>query len=179
MAWTVLIFLFVLPAAEIAAFIQVAHWIGWVGAFLGLALSAMLGVSLLQSRGASLLIRVQEQLRRGEAPESALFDGAIITAACALLIIPGYLTDLLAIALLLPSTRFLLGAWLLRGLFRRPGNMSGNMERRSGASSTTVIEGEWEVVSEPTPPRETSTPDNLSSLAPPADRPKRPPSNTL
>ena len=179
MAWTVLIFLFVLPAAEIAAFIQVAHWIGWIGAFLGLALSAMLGVSLLQSRGTSLLTHVQEQLRRGEAPESALFDGAIVTTACALLIIPGYLTDLLAIALLLPPTRFLLGAWLLRGLFRRPGNMSENMERRSGTSSTTIIEGEWEVISDPAPTSEPSATNTPSPIAPPADQPKRPPSNTL
>jgi UPF0716 protein FxsA len=151
MAWALYLFLLAWPVAEIAAFIQVAHWIGWLGAVAGIILSGMAGMALLRVEGLATATRAQAQLGRGEMPVAELFNGACLAAAGLLLIVPGFLGDLVAIALVSPPVRALLRRWLAGHLTRATMTTPSDHP-----ADSTVIEGEWEVVrrdDEP-PPRD-------------------------
>lgn len=99
-----LIFLF-LVLAEIAVFIQVGAAIG-VLATLGLTLLGMIvGAILLRAQGTATLMRVRAEIEAGRTPARPLGEGAALAAAALLIILPGFLTDLMGLLLFLPPVR--------------------------------------------------------------------------
>jgi UPF0716 protein FxsA len=102
-----LIFLF-LVLAEIAVFIYVGEAIG-VLATLGLTLFGMIaGAILLRAQGMATLMRVRAEIEAGRTPARPLGEGAVLAVAALLIILPGFLTDLMGILLFLPPVRELL-----------------------------------------------------------------------
>jgi UPF0716 protein FxsA len=105
----------VLVLGEIAVFIWVGEAIG-VPATLGLILFGMIaGVMLLRRQGVATLMRVRAEVDAGRTPARPLADGAAAAVAAILVILPGFLTDLLGILLFLPPVR----AALFRAVGRR------------------------------------------------------------
>jgi UPF0716 protein FxsA len=91
--------------AEIAGFILVGKAIG-VLATLGLVLVGMVaGVALLRHQGLATLRKVQADIAAERVPARPLAEGAVQAFAALLLIVPGFLTDLVAIALFVPAVR--------------------------------------------------------------------------
>lgn len=108
-----LLLILLLPILEIVGFIQVGDWIG-AGPTIGLlALSAVVGVLLVRHRGLSSLSRAQAAAARGEAPIGTVLDGFCAVLAGILLIIPGFLSDILGLVLLIGPLRRGIGRWLL------------------------------------------------------------------
>ncbi|MBP2293866.1 FxsA family protein [Azospirillum rugosum] len=125
-----LLLLLLLPIAEIAVFIEVGDWIG-SGPTVGLViLSAILGSVLIRWQGLSVLKRAQEAAERGEVPVGAVFEGFCVVAAGILLIVPGFLTDVVGLLLFVRPLRNALGRWLFDRMkgsasFRVHGQMGG------------------------------------------------------
>lgn len=119
-----------LPLGEIAVFVLVGGWIG-VWSVLGLvALSMLAGVLILRGEGVGAMAALRQAAQGGVDPGPILARGAMRVFAGMLLIVPGFLTDLLALALLLPATQgFVLAR--LRARFpaapHRPGTGSGDV----------------------------------------------------
>jgi Protein affecting phage T7 exclusion by the F plasmid len=93
------------PLAEIAGFVLVGRTFGlwWT---LGLVIgTAVLGTILLRSQGMHILQKISTESREGRVPGLALVDGAMIVVAGILLLLPGFLTDIVGIALFIPSIR--------------------------------------------------------------------------
>ncbi|QIS04532.1 FxsA family protein [Nocardia brasiliensis] len=92
---------------EIAALVAVGQWLGVVPAILLLIAGSAAGMLLVGSQGR----RVFEQFRRvgrGElAPGTAVADGALVATGGVLMFVPGLVTSLIGLFLLLPPTRFL------------------------------------------------------------------------
>lgn len=102
---------FALPLAEIAVFVLVGRWTG-VLVVLGLVvLAAVVGVILIRTAGDAVAAHMQRVLRRRENPLRAVGAPAFRVIAGLLLIMPGFLTDLLALVLLVPAVQ---GALLAR-----------------------------------------------------------------
>jgi UPF0716 protein FxsA len=102
----VLVLLFVVaPIVELAVFVQVANWFGLLEALLLLILVSALGVLVVRHQGLGAYRRVRDQLRAGNLPAAELVNGLLIVIAGVLLILPGFLSDIVAILLLLPPTR--------------------------------------------------------------------------
>ena len=126
-----LLLFLLLPIAEIATFIVVGDWIG-VGPTIGLViLSVILGSVLIRWQGLSVLKRAQETAERGESPVGAVFEGFCVVVAGMLLIIPGFLTDIVGLLLFVRPVRNALGRWLFErmraaGTFRMHGRMGGH-----------------------------------------------------
>ncbi len=99
-----LVFL-VVPLAELAVIIQVGQWIGVLDTLVLLVLISVVGAWLAKREGIGVWRRIQRQLQLGRMPGNELIDGFLILFAGALLLTPGFLTDVLAILLLLPPTR--------------------------------------------------------------------------
>jgi UPF0716 protein FxsA len=91
--------------AEIAAFILVGEAIG-VLATLGLVLFGMVaGSVLLRRQGLATLMKVQADLAAGRAPARPLAEGAVLSVAALLIVLPGFVSDLIGIALFVPAVR--------------------------------------------------------------------------
>ena len=102
------------PFAEIYVLLQVGHAIGVLNTLALLILVSMVGAWLAKQAGLSVLRRMQQTINAGRVPGAELIDGFLVLLAGALMITPGFLTDIVAIFLLLPPVR----AGVRRGLRR-------------------------------------------------------------
>ncbi|SUI93443.1 FxsA family protein [Shewanella morhuae] len=111
----IIFLLFVLiPVIELSVLIRVGEVLGtWTT--IGLVLfTAVLGVSLVRSQGLSTLMQVQQKLARGEAPGQEIVEGMMLAMAGILLVIPGFVTDIIGLLLLTPLTRKPIAALLFK-----------------------------------------------------------------
>ncbi len=88
--------------------LTVISHLGFFGALLLWAAGAVAGSLILQSRGLSSLSKAQTFYGNGMMPASSIYESLCFVAAGALLILPGFLSDLIALALLIPPIRTLL-----------------------------------------------------------------------
>ena len=110
-----LLVLFILvPIAELYVIIQVGEAIGFVETIGLLLLISFLGAWLAKRAGLGVLRRVRQQLDAGRVPAAELIDGFLVLLAGALLLTPGFLTDIVAIFLLIPPVRAAVRALLRR-----------------------------------------------------------------
>ena len=109
----------VLPVAELAVILQVADGIGVPQTIVLLLAVSVVGGWLCKREGLGVLRRIRGSLDRHQLPTRDLADGGLILLAGALLVTPGFLTDLLGILLLLPPTRAGFRTVLLAALARR------------------------------------------------------------
>jgi len=110
-----LFFLFVVvPIAELYVIIQVGQAIGIVPTLVLLLADGFLGAALARSQGRAAWRRFNEALAAKRVPAKEAYDGAAIVFGGALLLSPGFITDVLGLSLLLPPTRALLRRALMR-----------------------------------------------------------------
>jgi UPF0716 protein FxsA len=95
----------VVPIVELYVIIQVAHAIGVLDTLGLLVLDSIVGGWLMKREGLGVLRRLQSKLQAGDLPSTELVDGFLILFGGALMLAPGFLTDLLGMALLLPPVR--------------------------------------------------------------------------
>jgi UPF0716 protein FxsA len=116
----VLVVLFIgVPFAEIYVLLQVGHAIGVVNTLGLLILISVVGAWLAKREGLGVLRRMQRSIEAGRVPGTELVDGFLILLAGALMLTPGFLTDILAILLLLPPVRAVVRRELRRRVARR------------------------------------------------------------
>jgi len=99
------LFLLLLPLLEIAGFVVVGREIGALATVGLVILSSVAGSVLLRHQGFGVMARVRTEMDAGRDPSRQLAHGAMIVLAAILLIIPGFITDIFAILLLLPPVR--------------------------------------------------------------------------
>ena len=104
----------VVPIAELYLIIQVGQEIGVLPTLLVLVADSILGSLLMRSQGRAAWRRFNEATGAGRVPAREVFDGALIIFGGALLLTPGFLTDLLGLLLLLPPTRAVVRRLLVR-----------------------------------------------------------------
>lgn len=93
------------PFAEIYVLLQVGHAIGVLDTIGLLVLVSLVGAWLAKQAGLGVLRRMQATVRAGRVPGAELIDGFLVLLAGALMITPGFLTDIVAVFLLLPPVR--------------------------------------------------------------------------
>lgn len=114
-----LIVLFILvPLAELAVLIEVGQVIGWLPTIGILLADSILGGVLLHKQGRAAWRRFNEAVRGGRVPHREALDGALVVFGGALLLTPGFLSDVLGILLLIPPTR-LVARRIVGGLVTR------------------------------------------------------------
>jgi len=108
-----------LPLAEIITFVLVAAWIGFGWAALALIATSVAGATMLRLSGGAHIARIRVVL--GEERVAALqadSAGTMYLIAAILLLIPGFITDAVAVVLLIAPLRRILAETV--GLERRP-----------------------------------------------------------
>ncbi len=102
------VFVLLLPLAEIAGFVIVGRAIGIAATLALVVLGLVIGSFLLRRQGIGILRRMSAEGRNGTMPGRELLDPAMNVIASLLFIIPGFLSDIVAILLLIPPVRNLL-----------------------------------------------------------------------
>jgi UPF0716 protein FxsA len=100
-----LVLFIVVPIAELAVIIQVGQAIGVLPTIAILVADSILGSVLMRAQGRAAWRRLTGTLAAGRAPAREAIDGALVVFGGALLLTPGFLTDILGFFLLLPPTR--------------------------------------------------------------------------
>ncbi len=101
----VFILFVIIPIIEITLLINVGQLIGvWYTVGLVL-LSAFVGVNMLRYQGLATLGRAQQKMAQGEMPQQEMIEGLVLAVGGALLITPGFFTDIIGFCCLVPFTR--------------------------------------------------------------------------
>ena len=102
--WLFLLFV-TIPLIEIGLFIQVGGWLGLWPTLGIVVLTAILGTFLVRAQGLMALSQIQSNLRDLRDPTESIAHGAMILASGLLLLTPGFFTDAVGFALLVPPFR--------------------------------------------------------------------------
>lgn len=145
-----LILFIVIPLIEIALFAAIGGEIGVLNTLLLCVASATAGIMILQRQGLSTFFNLNEANRSGEMPIQQIFDGFCLFIAGILLIIPGFFTDFIAFALLIPPIRVFLrqslAGWVQVHGFPGPRSTRGSSADDT-AARYTALDVEYEEIS--------------------------------
>lgn len=148
--WGLVAALFVaVPLVEIYLIVQLGQAVGAWWTILLLIGSGVLGAVLVRREGRRAWRALQEALGSGRMPARELADGALVLVGGTLLITPGFVTDVVGLAVVLPLTRPLARGALARLVSRRltvvPPHRPGGAHRGGhprSAGPRDVVEGE-------------------------------------
>ncbi len=138
------------PLIEIALFVQVGGAIGLLATLAIVVVTAVLGAFLVRSQGLAVLSQLQGSIAQLEDPTEPLAHGAMILFSGALLLTPGFFTDTVGFALMVPGIR--------RGVFqffRKRISVQKFSYGTAPDSDSGVIDAEFEEVE---PPKKTDGP---------------------
>jgi len=103
---------------EIAGFIIIGSGIGVLPTLTLVMLSMFAGVYLLRSHGISILQRIRDELSAGRIPDREMAEGAMIMAGAILLIIPGFVSDIIGLLLFIQPVQKLIRHYLSKRIIR-------------------------------------------------------------
>ena len=113
LVWLILLFIAV-PLVELYVIVETARSIGTLETIGLLILVSVLGAWMVKAQGLAVLWRVRSKLQEGQMPGRELVDGALVLLAGALMLTPGFVTDVVGLLLLFPPTRMAIRPILIR-----------------------------------------------------------------
>lgn len=148
-----------LPFLELALLIKAGQTIGFWATLAIVVGAGLLGALIWSRQGVNVARKTQQALAQGRPPVGPVLDGAFLLLAGGLLITPGFLTDVLALLLLVPPVRHKVSRWVVRRLAERAhvqarafeaSMREGPAQGSRGANNVQgpVIEGEFERLGE-------------------------------
>ncbi len=152
MPFLLLVFLFIaVPIAEISVLIRVGSSIGVLNTIVFVIFTAVLGAYLVRQQGFATLSKLQQETNAGRVPAMQIAEGVALLFAGAVLMTPGFITDAVGFAILIPPVRQALIAWAAKNFFKggvasaySSGNYPGSGNSNGAHSADpNVIEGEY------------------------------------
>lgn len=144
----------VVPIAELAVIIQVGSLIGVWWTIALLIADSVLGAMLMRSQGRAAWRRFNDAVRSARVPAREVADGVLVIFGGALLLTPGFLSDILGALFLLPPTRALIRkVFLRRAMSRITVTMAGAAMPPRGSRSDDVEGTAVDVDPRPRSPR--------------------------
>lgn len=125
------LFIFI-PIVELYVMLEVGDVVGAFNTVFLVILTALVGGVLVRAQGFSTLMKIREISARGEAPAFEMLEGMVLLMCGAMLLLPGFVTDVIGFLLLIPPVRKL----VLINLLKR-----GNLFRMSPANNDPFSKG--------------------------------------
>lgn len=129
----------VVPAMELALLVYAGSEIGVLNTISIIILTGVAGSLLVRHEGLGVMQRLQSNLSMGVFPSEEILDGAMILVSGALLLTPGFVTDLIGLALVMPQSRALIKPPLKRFLKRKFTIVDPGFQGRGGRDE----DGPW------------------------------------
>ncbi|BFM06402.1 FxsA family protein [Halioxenophilus aromaticivorans] len=127
---------------EFWVIVAIAKQIGVLATLGATLVTAAIGLALVRRQGLKTLARAQEKAQHGESPAREMVEGVAIFFGGILLFVPGFFSDAIGFALLIPGLRGVLGRRFLAPIIQN-GRSQFHFYSQSGAQSRT-FEGEFE-----------------------------------
>ena len=102
---TAILLIIIVPIIEIYLFIKIGSQIGAINTVLLILLTAFVGLIYVRYEGFNTLRSAISQLVKNEIPMFEIMSGAALVIGAFLLILPGFLTDILGLLFVIPITR--------------------------------------------------------------------------
>jgi len=135
------------PLIEIALFIQVGGWLGLWPTLAIVVLTAALGTFLVRQQGARAMGELRRSFGELRDPSEPLAHGAMILFSGALLLTPGFFTDAVGFALLVPGIRSSVFQALRKRIRVQQFQMGGHRhDPRPPPPTSGVIDADYEDV---------------------------------
>lgn len=128
---------------EISLLVSVGSAIGVLPLILLMIAISVVGLWVVKARGLYTMWQIKSQISEGKIPTQAVVSSVFFAIAGVLLIIPGFLSDILAMLLVLPLTRTLLQATVMKFLAGKIKFFSFG-QRQFSAQNNTTFEAEFE-----------------------------------
>lgn len=144
--WLLALFVAV-PLIEIALFIQVGGIIGLWPTLLIVLVTAIVGTTMVRQQGALAMSQLRNSFGQLQDPSEPLAHGAMILFSGALLLTPGFFTDAVGFALLLPPVRVFMFKEMKKRVKVQSFQMGGGFEaprQHADSAPKDTIDGEWE-----------------------------------
>jgi len=131
--------LVLLPVAEVWLVIEVGGRLGVIGTVAALVAVSIIGTAIVRAEGLRVMRAFLEATAQGEMPTREIVHGAFLVASGVLLLVPGFVSDILGIVLLLPPMRAAAAALVVR---RGRGSRRVTVIRadRASGSATAIID---------------------------------------
>lgn len=136
---TLFLVVLIIPFAEIYLLIQVGGIIGAFPTILLVVFTAVLGAWLLKQQGFATFQRFQESLAQGVIPAYEMIEGPIILVGGALLLTPGFITDIIGFACLIPQSRRRIAQFVIEHYLVQ----AGAHFQQAKTAENNVLEGEF------------------------------------
>ncbi len=133
------IFFLIVPFAEIYLLLKIGGFIGVFPTVLLVVFTAVLGAFLLRQQGFSTWQRFQEGLAKGQIPAVEMIEGPVLLVGGALLLTPGFFTDVLGFACLIPAARRKVAMYIIENHLIQ----AGTPFQQNSSVDNSVIEGEF------------------------------------
>lgn len=141
-----------LSLGEAIMLAKVGSTIGWGWTIILTVVTAIIGSAMWKQQGMATWVRIQERLRQGKPPATEMLEGMMLMVGGAFLITPGFLTDAIGFALLIPASRKAIAHTLAaKGIGRMAGSFTVGgangaqyhySSRGQGARSTYGAQGQ-------------------------------------
>ncbi|HEC00687.1 MAG: FxsA family protein [Emcibacter sp.] len=141
----ILLVLLAVPYLEFLVFLEVGNAIGGFQALLLTILTAVIGVYLIRQQGLIVMNRMHQALQRGESPVEDIFHGFFLLIAGLFFLLPGFITDTVALLLAIEPVRAMLGKIIIKNI--------RTTFYKGPRSKGIIIDGEYE-----------ETPDNPKNI---------------
>lgn len=114
--------LIIVPLVELWGIFQVGSWIGGWNTFFILIIIGLAGAYLARAEGRRVWGEAQRQMQAGQIPGQTLLDGLCVLAGGILLLMPGFISDIAGISLLIPASRTFYRQMMLQWIEKRMRN---------------------------------------------------------
>ena len=95
----------VIPMVELALLIKAGSYFGLFNTIILVILTAVIGAYMVKMEGIGVMYRIQQSMQEGVLPEDELINGMMILVAGAMLLTPGFFTDIIGFLMVIPFTR--------------------------------------------------------------------------
>ena len=129
---SLILLIFLIPIIEIYLFIKIGSQIGAFNTIFLIIITAVIGLYYAKYEGLNTLRSAVKQLIKNEVPVYEIISGAALAVAALLMILPGFLTDIIGLLIIFP--------WSRRIFFKKIKIKKNN--------NKNFIEGEYEDIDE-------------------------------
>ncbi|RIJ66727.1 FxsA family protein [Rummeliibacillus sp. POC4] len=100
-----LLFLIAVPIVELTVVLLSGKLIGMIPTMFLIVVTGLLGIYIAKSKGLNAFQQLKAAIENGQAPGDAIIDGVLTFIGSIILVLPGFISDIIGILLIIPITR--------------------------------------------------------------------------
>ena len=111
-----------IPVIELSLLIEIGSYIGILNTVIIVILTALVGAYMVRMEGMGVMYRIQKNMQEGQFPAEEMISGAMILVAGALLLTPGFFTDIIGFLMVIPLSRNYISAMIKKYIEKKMSN---------------------------------------------------------